>query len=195
MFAHLLERFFGEGPNVPVSDNMMIGLMRTVRSEAPRVLDDPENYEARANIMWAGMLAHVGLAGLGRTEDWATHALEHELSAKDPSIVHGAGLAVMFPAWMRYVHGQNPARFAYYGREVFGVPVTDDVEADALAAIRATEQFFTSLDMPQTLGDLGIAEGDIEGMLPTLRQNKGDCFGSFMKLSIDDAREIYKLAL
>lgn len=195
MFAHVLERFFGESPNVPVSDNMMIGLMRTIRSEAPRAMDDPRNYEARANLMWAGMLAHMGIAGVGRIEDWATHGLEHELSAKDPSIAHGAGLAVLFPAWMRYVYKCKPARFTYYGREVFGVPTTEDEEADALRAIEATQQFFTRLGMPATLGELGIHEQDIEGMLPTLRQNKGERFGSFMSLSIDDAREIYRLAL
>ncbi|MBQ3106945.1 MAG: iron-containing alcohol dehydrogenase, partial [Eggerthellaceae bacterium] len=98
MFCHLLERFFDDYGAVPVTDNLNLSLMKTVRAEAPRVLANPENYDARANIMWAGMLCHQGLAGLGRHEDWASHALEHELSAIDPSITHGAGLAVMFPA-------------------------------------------------------------------------------------------------
>ncbi|MEF9841276.1 MAG: iron-containing alcohol dehydrogenase [Raoultibacter sp.] len=195
MFAHLLERFFSESGSVPVTDNMIISLMRTIRICAPRILEDPQDYEARANIMWAGMLAHCGIAGCGRIEDWATHGLEHELSAHDTRVTHGAGLAVMFPAWMRYVYQENPARFTLYGREVFGLASTDDEVADARRAIEATEQFFTSLGMPCTLADLEIYEDDIEGMLPTLIQNKGEVFGSFKKLTRDDAREIYRLAL
>lgn len=195
MFCHLLERFFDDVGSVPVTDNLNLSLMKTVRAEAPRVLVDPDNYDARANVMWAGMLCHQGLAGVGRHEDWATHGLEHELSALDPSITHGAGLAVMFPAWMEYVYGENPARFAYYGREVFGLAPTGDVEDDALSAIDETRSFFASLGMPVTLAELGIGEDDIESMIPTLKENKGEPFGSFMKLSMDDAREIYRLAL
>ncbi len=195
MFAHLLERFFDETPAVPVTDNLNLSLMRTVRAEAPRVLAEPENYDARANIMWAGMLCHQGYAGCGRHEDWATHGLEHELSALNPDITHGAGLAVMFPAWMTYVHGQNPERFAFYGREVFGLAPTGDVEADAMNAIDATRSFFASLGMPTTLAELDVRENDIEKMIPTLRENLGEVFGSFKKLTMDDARAIYRLAL
>lgn len=195
MFAHLLERFFDDMGAVPVTDNLNLSLMRTVRAEAPRVLVDPENYDARANIMWAGMLCHQGLAGVGRHEDWATHALEHELSALNPAITHGAGLAVMFPAWMEYVYDANSARFAQYGREVFGLATTGDVEDDALSAIDETRAFFASLGMPTTLEELGVHEDDIEKMIPTLRANKGEVFGSFKKLTMDDARAIYRLAL
>lgn len=195
MFAHLLERFFDDVGAVPVTDNLNLSLMKTVRAEAPRVLADPENYDARANVMWAGMLCHQGLAGVGRHEDWATHALEHELSALDTSITHGAGLAVMFPAWMEHVYAEDPARFAFYGREVFGLSPTGDVIDDALAAIDATRMFFASMGMPCTLGELGVGEDGIERMIPTLRANKGDVFGSFMKLTMDDARAIYRIAL
>lgn len=195
MFAHLLERFFDDRGPVPVTDNLNLSLMKTVRAEAPRVLVDPEDYDARANIMWAGMLCHQGYAGCGRHEDWATHGLEHELSAFNPSITHGAGLAVMFPAWMEYVYQENPARFAQYGREVFGLTTTGDLEADALSAIDETRAFFASLGMPTTLEELDVHEDDIEGMIPTLRANKGEVFGSFKKLTMDDARAIYRLAL
>ena len=199
MFCHLLERFFDDVGAVPVTDNLNLSLMKTVRAEAPRVLAEPENYDARANIMWAGMLCHQGLAGVGRHEDWATHALEHELSAYDTSITHGAGLAVMFPAWMEYVYDANPARFAFYGREVFGLAPTGDLDADALSAIDETRAFFASLGMPTTLGELGIGEDELEGalekMIPTLRANKGEVFGSFKRLTMDDARAIYQLAL
>ena len=191
MFCHLLERFFDDVGAVPVTDNLCLSLMRTVRAEAPRVLAEPDNYDARANVMWAGMLCHQGLAGVGRHEDWATHGLEHELSALYPEITHGAGLAVMFPAWMEHVRGENPGRFAHYGREVFGLAPTGDADADALSAIDETRAFFASLGMPTTLAELGVGEDDIEKMIPTLKANKGEPFGS----SMDDAREIYRLAL
>ena len=195
MFCHLLERFFDDYGPVPVTDNLNLSLMRTIRAEAPRVLADPECYDARANLMWAGMLCHQGIAGVGRHEDWATHGLEHELSALYPAITHGAGLAVMFPAWMEHVFEQNPARFAQYGREVFGLATSGSVEADALSAIDETRAFFASLGMLTTLAELGVAEDDIERMLPTLKANKGIPFGSFKKLDLDDARAIYRRAL
>ena len=195
MYCHLMERFFDDVGPVPVTDNLNISLMKTVRAEAPRVLAEPDNYDARANIMWAGMLCHQGLAGMGRHEDWASHGLEHELSALHPQITHGAGLAVIFPAWMSYVYGENPSRFAFYGNEVFGLAPTGDVDADARAAIAETRRFFSSLGMPSTLGELGVVEDDIEKMIPTLKANKGEPFGSFKKLTMDDARAIYRSAL
>lgn len=195
MFAHCLERFFSESPWTPVTDNMLIGLMRTIVEVAPRVLANPESYDDRANIMWTGMLAHCGISGCGRVEDWSTHALEHELSALNPEIAHGAGLSVMFPAWMRFVYTERPERFALYGERVFDLTRTGDDTVDALAAIQATRDFFTRLGMPANLGELGITESDIPRMIPTLKINKGEHFGSFKVLSLDDCVEIYKLAL
>ena len=195
MYSHLLERFFDDMGSVPVTDNLSLSLMKTIRAEAPRVMADPEDYDARANIMWAGMLCHQGLAGVGRHEDWATHGLEHELSALNPQITHGAGLAVLFPAWMEYVFEENPARFIQYGREVFGLVSTGDDWSDAYNAIDATRSFFASLGMPTTLEELDVREEDIDTMLVTLAKNRGALFGSFKKLTMDDAREIYRLAL
>ena len=130
---------------------------------------------------------------------WATHGLEHELSAYDTTVTHGAGLACLFPAWMEYVYDANPARFAQYGHEVFGLASTGDVESDALSAIDETRMFFASLGMPISLGELGLDEDNIEDaiaeMIPTLRENKGEPFGSFKKLTMEDAAEIYRLAL
>ena len=101
----------------------------------------------------------------------------------------------MFPAWMEFVYDANPARFAYYGREVFGLAPTGDVNADALSAIDETRSFFASLGMPTTLAELDVEETDIPKMLPTLAQNKGIPFGTFKKLTLEDAEAIYKLAL
>lgn len=195
MFCHLLERFFDESPAVPVTDNLCLSLMRTVRAEGLAVMRTPDDYDARANIMWAGMLCHQGYAGCGRHEDWATHGLEHELSALDPSITHGAGLAVLFPAWMEYVWPENPQRFAQYGREVFGFVSTGDEAADAHCAIQATRGFFSALGMPAHLSELGVGEDGIEPMIATLHASQGERFGSFKKLDMDDARAIYRLAL
>jgi len=195
MYAHLLERFFDDYGGVPVTDNLNLSLMRTIRAEAPRVLAEPENYDARANIMWAGMLCHQGLAGMGRHEDWGTHGLEHEVSALHIEVTHGAGLAALFPAWMTYVCEENLGRFCLYGAQVFGLTPTGDELADAQAAIAETKRFFASLGMPTNLRDLGVVEDDIEKMIPTLKANKGEPFGSFKKLTMDDARAIYRLAL
>lgn len=195
MFAHLLERFFSETGNVPITDNLNLSIMKTIRACAPRVMENPEDYEARANIMWAGTLAHNGLAGMGRAGDWGCHALEHEVTVVNPTVAHGAGLAVIFPAWMNYVYKENPERFVLYGQEVFGISRTDDVEADARRAIDATAQFFGSLGMPGRLADFDVHEEDIERMIPTLIANKGEVFGSFKKLTADDARAVYRIAL
>ncbi len=195
MYSHLLERFFDSYGAVPVTDNLALSLMKTVRTMAGRIMDNPKDYDARANIMWAGMLCHQGLAGIGRNEDWTTHALEHEISALDTSITHGAGLAVLFPAWMYFVYRENPRRFMLYGSEVFGITPTGDDLADARRAIEATQQFFTSLGMPQRLTQFGITRDMIETLIPTLRINKGEAFGSFKKITLDDARAIYRMAL
>ncbi|MEE1274059.1 MAG: iron-containing alcohol dehydrogenase [Olegusella sp.] len=191
MCAHIMERFFSASEDVPVTDEIALGLLRSIRACALRLLRDPSDYDARANIMWASTLAHNGLAGRGREEDWASHALEHELSALHTDVTHGAGLAVMFPAWMRYVCDARPERFVRFGRELFGIVPTGDDLADAHAAIDRLQEFFVSMGMPRTLADLGFVPEDVEKMLPTLRQNKGEAFGSFKKLSIDDARQIY----
>ena len=195
MFAHVLERFFCPAGSVPVSDNMLIALMRTIRSVGPQVLEDPQNYDARANIMWNAMLCHQGLASCGRIEDWATHAMEHQLSAYNPGVTHGAGLAVMFPAWMRYVYTTDPARFVLYGNQVFGLVPTGNVLADARRAIEATEQLFNSFGMPSTLKELDIHEKDIDALVNLLHEDRGETFGFFKKLTMQDARKIYEMAL
>ena len=195
MLAHIFERFFSASPATPVSDNISLGLVRAIMDAARTVMEDPEDYDARAELMWAGTLAHNGLCGRGRLEDWATHGMEHELSAVDTRVTHGAGLAVMFPAWMRYVYHENPARFIQFGREVFGMEPTGDDDADALAVIDAIQEFFVSIGMPTTITELGIEESDIERMLDPLTKNYGEEFGSFKRLTRDDARAIYRSAL
>lgn len=204
MMAHIMERYFsGSGP-VPVTDNIATGLLRAIMDAARKVLECPTDYDARANIMWAGTLAHNGIAGIGRKNgarvgDWASHALEHELSAFDCNITHGAGLAVIMPAWMRYVCTADIDRFVSFADAVFDIQPEGDSsqakEAAARAGIEALQDFFSSLGMPRKLGEFGIKDEDIERFIPGLRQNKGEVFGCFKQIGLDDARAIYRSAL
>ena len=205
MIAHICERFFsGTGSSV-VTDNIATGLIRALMEEAPVAIAEPANYEARANIMWAGTLAHNDLAGCGlaaqptkRAGGWESHALEHQLSAFDTSITHGAGLAVMMPAWMRYVWCEDPARFLAFADAVFGIePIdeTDEAVEDAVtAAIDELQAFFVRIGMPAKLGEFGLKPEDVEAFLVTLKANKGDEFGGFKKITLEDARAIYRSA-
>lgn len=214
MIAHIMERFFSSVGPVPVTDNIACGIIRSLIEEAPRVLSDPNDYDARANVMWAGTLAHNDIAGLGRNASptgraggWESHALEHELSAHDARITHGAGLAVIFPAWMRYVWRENPERFLAFGRGVFGIEPVDPeqdgvdvtreeaIEDAVTATIDALQDFFTSMGMPRTLTELGVSADQIPSFLPTLEKNKGSVFGDLKRLTLDDARAIYESAL
>lgn len=204
IIAHILERYFSGVGAVPVTDNIAAGLIRAVMENGTKVMEEPENYEARANIMWAGTLAHNGIAGCGRgiggrVGDWSSHGLEHELSALDPAITHGAGLAVIMPAWMRFAMDADVSRFVLFARDVFEIEPADESEAAqveaAKAGIEALQDYFASLGMPRTLAEFGIHEEDIEKMVPTLLQNKGEAFGAFKKITIEDACEIYRSAL
>lgn len=218
MIAHIMERFFSGEPAVHATDNLACGLIRAAMDAASIVMEHPHDYDARAELMWIGTLAHNGIAGCGlgipgkRDGDWTCHALEHELSAADTSITHGAGLAVVFPAWMRYVWHEHPERFLTFGAEIFGIepvdPTRDDLEGiaeeitperavhDAVeATIDELQAFFCSLGMPETLGELGIEAGHIDALLAGLRANKGESFGTFATLDLEDARAIYESTL
>lgn len=202
MVAHVCERYFSGTGSSSLTDNIATGIIRSLMDEAPVALSDAENYDARANIMWAGTLAHNDIAGCGlsatatgRAGGWESHALEHELSAFDTSITHGAGLAVVMPAWMRYVWRENPSRFLEFGQQVFGIEPVDDTDEAIEDAVTATidelQGFFAELGMPVKLGEFGIAPDDIDKLLPTLKANKGEVFGGFKKLTMEDAKAIY----
>ena len=206
MIAHICERYFSGVGSVPVTDNIATGLILALMDAAPRVMEQPDDYDARAAIMWAGMLAHNDIAGCGRSLNptgraggWESHALEHELSAHHPEITHGAGLAVVMPAWMRYVWRTDPQRFLDFSADLFGIePVEEEycpreeaIEDAVTAAIDELQAFFRSLGMPATLADFGLAPDDVDALLVTLRESKGEPFGAFQKLTMEDARAIY----
>ena len=161
IMAHTFERYFTNTPDVEVTDRMLEGALLAMLHEGRRVMDDPHNYEARANIMWAGMVCHNDIMGVGRQQDWNSHHLEHVLSAKY-DCAHGAGLAVVMPAWMEYVCGHDPMRFARFAINVFGCEMDyAHPERTAQAGIRRLREFFRALHMPAALQDVGGKAEDI----------------------------------
>ena len=191
IIAHVLERYFSNTEDVEVTDRLCEALLLTMVHETPRVIADPTCYEARANIMWAGALAHNNVVGVGREQDRATHALEHELSALR-DVTHGAGLAVLFPAWMEKALPQKPKLFAKMALRIFGVEDQKDDEKTGALGIKAWRDFFTSIGMPSTLRELGIQEEDLPYMANRLMLKKDGTFGNFIKLTPADAEEIYR---
>ncbi len=139
MMAHILERYFSPSTRVEITDRLAEGLLMGLMAESPRVMSDPSDYQARANIEWAGTQAHNGLCGCGRREDWTSHAMEHEISALYPRVPHGAGLAVVMPAWMAFMAHHKPSKVAQLGRRIFGVDERDDRNAaiETVAHLRA----------------------------------------------------------
>lgn len=195
MMTHILERYFTTTLRVEVTDRLAEGLLMGLIAEAPRVMSDPSDYHARANIEWASTLAHNGLVGCGRREDWVSHFMEHEISAKYPNIAHGEGLAVVLPAWMAFVAHHKPSKVAQLGRRIFAIENSDDRIAaiETVASLRAF--FSTVLQMPLTFKALGIENPDIETMVERLHANKGETIGGYYKLRADDTRQIYQLML
>lgn len=194
MMSHIMERYFSPTSNVEVSDRLAEGLLLSLINEAPKALADPTDYQARANIEWAGTLAHNGLVGCGRREDWVSHFMEHEISAVY-GVTHGAGLAVVIPAWMAFMAHHKPSKVAQFGRRVFGVEARDDRTA-AIEAVASLRAFFSAvLRMPLTFKGLGIEEPDIDLLVKKLHEDKGEIIGGYYKLNEKDTRQIYELML
>ncbi len=187
MMAHIMERYFTNTPDCEVTDRMCESLLTAIIASAPTVISDPENYQARANLMWAGTMAHNGVCGVGRAEDWTSHGMEHELSALY-GVAHGAGLSVVFPAWLSYVSKFNPAKVEQFGRRVFGVHTAGE-------AINELKKFNSSIGMPVTLSELGIASPDIPLLVSNLHKTKGSIIGSYYPTDAEASHEIYQLML
>jgi hypothetical protein len=195
MMVHIMERYFSITTRVEVTDRLAEGLLMALMTEAPKALADPSDYQARANIEWAGTLAHNGLVGCGRREDWVSHFMEHEISALYPDVAHGAGLAVVLPAWMSFMAHHKPSKVAQLGRRIFGVDVRDDRSA-AIETVASLRAYFTAvLRMPTTFKALGIENPDIDTLVAKLHENKGETIGGYYKLTAADTRQIYELML
>ncbi|NDP20963.1 MAG: iron-containing alcohol dehydrogenase [Paludibacter sp.] len=194
MMAHVMERYFTNTKNVEISDRLSEGILLTVINEAPKALADKNDYESRANLMWAGMVAHNDTCGVGRDSDWSSHQMEHELSGLY-DVAHGAGLAVMFPAWMKYVMHHDIMRFAQFAVRVWGCEMDfQNPEKTALHGIECYEKFMTSIGMPIRFSELGAKAEDIPILVKTMGLGKGTV-GSFVKLTEEDVTKIYELAV
>ncbi len=197
ILAHLHERYLTNTKDVEVTDRLIEGLMLTMIHEGPRVIADPNNYEARANIMWAGMMAHNNAVGVGRSQDWNSHNIEHELSALY-DCAHGAGLAVTMPAVFKYVYKHDVMRFAKLATRVWGCQMDfDDPERTALQGIAALENFLRSIGMPLTFGELGAKEEDIPQLVKALcyGNGRGGSISGFVTLNEEDCTKIYKMMI
>ena len=193
IMIHVCERYFTNTKDVEITDRLCEAVLKAMIEEAPKVMKDLGDYQARANIMWAGMVAHNNIVGVGRRQDWASHHLEHELSALY-DCAHGAGLAVIAPAWMKYVYKHDVNRFAQFAVRVWGCDMNfANPEITALEGIGRFESFLKSIGMPVTFSELGAREEDIPTMVKQLGKRKS--VGGFVKLSGEDMAEIYKLAL
>jgi len=196
IMAHMMERYFTQVENVELTDRMTEGALRTVINNAPIVFEKPEDYDARAEIMWTGCLAHNTLFQTGRVGDWASHKLEHELSALY-DIAHGAGLAIVFPAWMKYVLPRGGAKkLSQFAVRVFDVPADfGTTEEIALEGIARLEAFYRSLGLTTTLSENGIGDQDFDRMAERAVALAGGKLGFFLPLKADDCKAIYQLAL
>lgn len=193
IMAHVFERYFTNTTEVEITDRLCEAVLLTMLKETLRVIADPDNYDARANIMWAGTVAHTNLCGVGREQDWNSHEIEHELSGLY-DVAHGAGLAVIMPAWMEYVYRHNVMRFCQMATRVFGCQMNfENPGSTALEGIHRFRKFLRSIGMPINFTELGAKEDDI----PTLISKSGigdGKTGGFMQLDAHDMTEIYKLA-
>lgn len=195
MIAHILERYFTPTEGADVSDRISEGIIKAIISNAHKVLKNPDDYDARANIMWGGTLAHNGLCGCGKVEDWGCHGLEHEISALY-DVAHGAGLSVILLAYMRFILDKKLERLAALGRNVFERNKgTGDNREAALAALEEFEKFFKEIGMPVTFAELGINNPDIDLMVEKVHQNKGEIFGAYYPITREVSRAIYQIAL
>jgi alcohol dehydrogenase YqhD (iron-dependent ADH family) len=197
IMAHLYERYLTNTKEVEVTDRLIEALLLTMKHEGPRVIADPNNYEARANIMWAGMMAHNNSCGVGRSQDWNSHNIEHELSALY-DCAHGAGLAVTMPAVFKYVMKHDVNRFAKVAVRVWGCQMDfDHPEVTALEGINAFQSFLVSIGMPKNFAELGAKEEDIPKLVSVLCRGDGrtGSISGFVTLNEEDCTKIYQMMI
>ena len=194
IMAHAFERYFTNTEDVEVTDRLLEGVLLTMLHEGPRVMADPHDYGARANIMWAGMVCHNDMMGVGRKQDWNSHHLEHVLSALY-DCAHGAGLAVIMPAWMRYCADHHDGlRMAQMAVRVFGCQMDfADPRRTALEGIAAFRAFLKSMGMPLTFAEIGADPADIPKLVEMNHVGNG-VTGGYVGLTSDAIREIYEIA-
>ncbi|MBQ9104980.1 MAG: iron-containing alcohol dehydrogenase [Mailhella sp.] len=196
ILMHTMERWFYGSGGMDITEGISASLMRTVMKHALILRDDPQNYESRAEILWAGALSHNGLTGCGSDGgDWAPHKIEHELSGLF-DVAHGAGLAAIWGSWARFVARQAPERFVRFAERVMGVSGAGTDQEMALQGIEAFEDFCRAINMPVSLSELGIAPSDaqIREMAEKCIAGLGGPVCKVVRLTVDDVEEIYRMA-
>lgn len=197
IMMHTMERYFTQGGNMEITDGIAEALLRTVMNNARILHDDPKNYEARAEVMWASSLAHNGLTGCGANgSDFASHMLEHEMGGMF-DVTHGAGLAAVWPSWARYVYKEDMDRFVKFAKQVMGVDADVPDEEAVLEGIRRMEEFYHAIGMPVNMSELGIhpTKEQIDEMAERCAKATGGCKGTAKILYKEDMVNIYKMAL
>lgn len=194
IMAHVFERYFTNTKEVEITDRLCEAVLLTMIKETPRVIADPNLYEARANIMWAGTVAHNDIIGVGRDQDWNSHGIEHELSGLY-DCAHGAGLAVIMPAWMEYVCSHDVLRFAQMAVRVWGCEMNfENPEETARQGIHSFRIFLHNIGMPINFAELGAKEEDIPVLVEKFGLGDGKT-GGFVSLSSEDVADIYRIAV
>ena len=197
MMMHTMERYFTHDDDMDVTTDIAEALLRSMKNAIFAVLKNPEDYRYRAQIMWAGSVMHNGLTGCGQKDDWATHQLEHELSAMF-DVTHGAGLAAVWPSWARYVMHENLSRFVRFAVNVMDVPNDfSDPEGTALKGIEAMERFYHAIGMPINIKELigkDITDEEIKEMVRKCSRDYQRTCGSFKVLQAEDMEAIYRMA-
>lgn len=196
IMMHTMERYFNHSENMEMTDGISEHLLRTVMKNAKILMNEPDNYQARAEVMWAGSLSHNGLTGCGTGGgDWASHQLEHELGGMF-DVAHGAGLAAVWGSWARYVMDAAPERFAKFAVNVMGVELEAEKLKTAQKGIEAMEDFYRALDMPVCIGDMGIelAEEQMRELAEKCSHFGKRTIGCIKKLDQEDMYQIYKEA-
>lgn len=195
IMSHTFENYFTKPEGAYLQDRLAEGVLKTCIKYGKIVVEDPENYEARANIMWASSLAINGILSYGKDTVWSVHPMEHELSAYY-DITHGIGLAILTPPWMEYVlDDERLDKFVEYGVNVWGIDESKDKYDIAREAIDNTREYFKSLGIPMRLKDVGIGEENLEKMAKAAIKHKDGVVGNFKPLEYEDVLNIYKMAL
>ncbi|MBO5734194.1 MAG: iron-containing alcohol dehydrogenase [Clostridia bacterium] len=189
IMAHTMERYFTVCEPTDLTDRIAESVLKSVITAGKTLLTDPFNYDARANMMWASSLSHNDLTGCGRQNMLPVHQLEHGLSGEFDHISHGAGLAVLFPAWARYVYKAAPERFAQFARRVWDVAETDD-EAAALRGIEEMEKFFEFIEMPLKLREFGIDKNSVDKIAELTTFGKSRTISTYIELDYHKVKEI-----
>ena len=190
---HTLERYFTPGPDTDLTDRISESIVKAVKDAGAVAIKDPENYEARATIMWGSSVSHNGLTNCGRSPYLAVHQLEHALSGEYDHVAHGAGLAVLYPVWCKYVYKENPARFAQLARRVWDVVEADDEKA-ALMGIEAMSEYFKSIGMPSKLGEFDISPDCVDRLVELCTFGGKRKINGYIELGEKELKEIFTMA-